>query len=283
MVSSSVRYGVALFLGALVWSIAIPADEPYSGSDECAACHEEVVTSFRTTSHALAPGWKESRGCESCHGPGAAHIEGSGDVTRIVRLRELTAEASSKVCLECHTRKEQSFTHKSALHGIGDVACADCHDPHSRADGMLRREGVALCAECHQSIASQFELPRSHPLAMRGEGCVSCHDPHGSSSLSQLAGPGTVRCATCHVEKAGPFLYSHDVSLVDGCQSCHRIHGTSNRHLLAHERQINLCYQCHPGTTTPGFHSAPAFLNEKCTACHTAIHGSNTHPAFLEE
>jgi predicted CXXCH cytochrome family protein len=81
----------------------------------------------------------------------------------------------------------------------------------------------------------------------------------------------------------GPFLYSHDVVIVDGCASCHVVHGSPNRHLLRHQTQVNLCYECHSGSVTPGWHSAPRFLNEKCTACHTAIHGSNTNPLFLEE
>ncbi|NIN09987.1 MAG: cytochrome C, partial [Gemmatimonadales bacterium] len=87
----------------------------------------------------------------------------------------------------------------------------------------------------------------------------------------------------CHFDKAGPFLYDHDVVMVDGCASCHEVHGSPNRHLLKHEPQVNLCYQCHSASVTPGWHSAPRFLNEKCTACHTAIHGSNTNPFFLEE
>jgi predicted CXXCH cytochrome family protein len=73
------------------------------------------------------------------------------------------------------------------------------------------------------------------------------------------------------------------VVIVDGCASCHVVHGSPNRHLLRHQTQVNLCYECHSGSVTPGWHSAPRFLNEKCTACHTAIHGSNTNPLFLEE
>ncbi len=85
------------------------------------------------------------------------------------------------------------------------------------------------------------------------------------------------------MDKEGPFLYEHDVSIVDGCRACHTVHGSANRHLLTDARQINLCYKCHPATQTPGFHNASAFLNEKCAACHTAIHGSNTNEFFLEE
>ena len=109
------------------------------------------------------------------------------------------------------------------------------------------------------------------------------HDPHNAVPLRRSIGFGNESCTKCHSEKAGPFVYNHDVYLIDGCQGCHVVHGSPNRHLLRHERQANLCYECHSGDVTPGSHSAPRFLNEKCEACHTAIHGSNTNEFFLEE
>lgn len=280
-------YGKILFLAATVallgWAAMARAGGEYAGSDTCATCHEEVAKSFRMTAHAGAPGWDAEKGCEACHGPGAAHVDGEGDLAEIVRLKELAPGESSRICLECHTRQEANFKHRSSIHGLADVGCIDCHDPHNRAEKQLRKDGPALCADCHQIVVSQFDLPRSHPLPPKGRSCVTCHAPHGATSQRVLEGFGNITCGECHFEKAGPFLYSHDVALVDGCQACHSIHGTSNRHLLKHERQINLCYQCHPGTTTPAFHSATNWLNEKCTACHTAIHGSNTNALYLEE
>ena len=89
-------------------------------------------------------------------------------------------------------------------------------------------------------------------------------------------------CGDCHFEKVGPFVYNHDTQIVDGCVACHENHGSTNRHLLRHESQVNLCYECHSASFTPGWHSAPRYVNQKCTSCHTAIHGSNTDQFFLE-
>ncbi len=51
---------------------AAPAAAPaeYAGMDTCVACHEEVVTAFKTTPHMAS-----AKGCEGCHGPGKDHAE----------------------------------------------------------------------------------------------------------------------------------------------------------------------------------------------------------------
>lgn len=255
----------------------------YVGSETCSACHADVFEAMQGGAHAIAPGWDAETACESCHGPGEAHVESGGEASTIVNLGELPPLEASAACVTCHKRQESHFKVGQSIHRLGDVGCNDCHSPHSSAEGMLETPASELCASCHQAIALQFELPRSHPLDDQGDGCVSCHNPHGTRSLRTSTPLFDQTCSDCHVEKAGPFIYAHDTSIVDGCSGCHEVHGSPNRHLLKHEPQVNLCYQCHSASVTPVWHSAPRFLNEKCTACHTAIHGSNTNPYFLEE
>lgn len=264
--------GVALTLGVAL------ADEERVGSETCAACHEDVAKAFQATAHAMAPNWDAEAGCESCHGPGAEHAESGGEVP-LIRFPELSPREASQRCLTCHNRQEKHFASRMSLHGLGDVGCTDCHSAHLTTEHLLRKTSPALCADCHGSVASQFELPRAHPV----EDCVQCHEPHATTALRSDRPLFEQTCGECHFEKTAPFIYSHDVVMVDGCAACHEVHGSSNRHLLKHEPQVNLCYQCHSASVTPTWHSAPRFLNEKCTACHTAIHGSNTSPFFLEE
>ena len=258
----------------------LPAEEEaYEGAETCAACHEEVVAAFAKTAHAVAPGWNDETGCESCHGSGTEHVEGGGGTETILRFADLTPREASAQCMDCHQRQESHFSAVQSIHRLGDVGCNDCHNPHSTADGMLEKTGRELCGDCHGAIASQFDLPRAHPI----DDCASCHEPHATRALRSSKSLFQQTCGNCHFEKTEPFLYPHDVLLVDGCASCHEVHGSPNRHLLKHGPQVNLCYQCHSASVTPGWHSAPRFLNEKCTACHSAIHGSNTSPFFLEE
>lgn len=253
-----------------------------SAGEACADCHLDVDAQFQMTAHATAPGWNAAQACSSCHGPGEAHSE-STDPADIVRPSTLDPLAASEICLSCHKIKHSGFQFGQSIHKMSDVSCIDCHDPHSTADQMLPKGGVDLCATCHETILAEFRLARSHPLSDSDAGCANCHNPHGSKNVRSLGTFGNEACGACHFEKAGPFLYYHDVTNIDGCRSCHRVHGSPNRHLLTDTRQINLCYRCHSAAFTPGFHSAATFVNEKCTACHTAIHGSNTNPFFLEE
>jgi DmsE family decaheme c-type cytochrome len=245
-------------------------------------CHEDVVKAFQRTAHAMSKGWDMATGCQACHGQGDAHIEGGGDAEAIIRPQMLPPRESSDLCLSCHARHEKQFTTRQSSHRLNEVGCLDCHEAHHAGDNLLRLEGAELCSTCHQPVAAHMELPRSHPMAADGPGCVDCHEPHGARDL-RASPTATARvCAECHFEKAGPFVYDHGM-LVDGCASCHETHGSTNRHLLRHESQANLCYECHGAGATPGWHSAQSFVNEKCTACHTAIHGSNTSQLFLED
>ena len=284
------RFGAALILLALV-SVAprsLGQDEGYAGTELCSVCHEETVEAFRMTPHATAHGWNAERGCESCHGPAEAHAD-SGDPDEMVAFRDLTPRESSERCLECHRREQKQFNARRSIHHLADVACTNCHSAHSTAPNLIDRLSVETCGGCHQGVVAQFALPRTHPLPetgrRRGEAteipksisCEGCHEPHAHNSPRANAAMGLAQygCVKCHTDKAGPFLYPHDVSLVDGCTGCHQLHGSPNRHLLTHAKQENLCYECH------NRHSAAGF-DQKCTACHTAIHGSNTNPAFRE-
>lgn len=53
-------------------------------------------------------GWKtERQGCESCHGPGKAHVDGGGDKSKIRTFENETAKQISENCLACHAGKEE--------------------------------------------------------------------------------------------------------------------------------------------------------------------------------
>ena len=84
--------------------------DKYVGSETCQACHEDQFKQFSGTKHsklANLEGWKDKvQGCESCHGPGKDHVEGSGDKTKIISFKNKNSKEISETCLTCHAGKE---------------------------------------------------------------------------------------------------------------------------------------------------------------------------------
>src|SRR5437763_16990916 len=104
------------------------APTDYVGSETCQACHEDQFNSFAKTKHAKLAhaGWKaEKQGCESCHGPGKAHVEGDGDKTKIRTFEKETPKQKSEACLTCHAGKEDHNNYRRGEHWRNDVACVD--------------------------------------------------------------------------------------------------------------------------------------------------------------
>jgi DmsE family decaheme c-type cytochrome len=138
----------------------------------------------------------------------------------------------------------------------------------------------AACTTCHQDTAASFTLPSHHPVREGGLSCVSCHDPHGSDGVRQLA--KTERCVSCHPSQRGPFVFEHAPAIED-CTNCHVPHGSASRR-LAELPSPSLCLQCH--TLADTRHAQDAAVGARvsgaalrnCVACHAAIHGSHNDP-----
>src|SRR5579864_5875663 len=88
-----------------------PASDPpvdptqYVGSETCKTCHEDIFKNFEKTPHwktTLGHKGERGQGCEACHGPGKAHVEGGGDKTKIFVFAGAEPEKVSKRCMSCH-------------------------------------------------------------------------------------------------------------------------------------------------------------------------------------
>src|ERR1700734_2671470 len=115
---------------------AAPSSEAskYVGAETCKTCHEEIYNSWEKTPH-----WKTTldtkggpshQGCEGCHGPGAAHVAGGGDKSKIFVFAGHSTKEIDDRCMTCHAT---SIEHKNAVnsvHGQNDVSCISCHSPH---------------------------------------------------------------------------------------------------------------------------------------------------------
>jgi len=259
--------------------------EDFVGSETCKTCHEDQFNSFAKTAHAKLSkaGWKaEKQGCESCHGPGKAHVEGGGDKTKIRTFENESPKQISEGCLQCHAGKEEHNNYKRGEHWRNDVACTDCHSPHftkhlaeklagtpqGKTDApssllpvgpfsahsndlappkMLVKSEPQLCMTCHNETKGQFTQPFHHRVLEGAMKCSDCHNPHGGfeSKQSRLNTGADAACMKCHADKQGPFVFEHAPAKVEGCVICHSPHGASNAKLLKRNNVNQLCLECH--------------------------------------
>src|SRR5271154_5241345 len=112
---------------AMAWAIGIalaaPAPPPqaagYVGDDTCTTCHEPEGKSLRATLHGKAqnartPAAKAGQSCETCHGPGQAHVD-AGDNSH---------------CLTCHSKGSHGQWN-GGVHDARNLSCATCHSVHN--------------------------------------------------------------------------------------------------------------------------------------------------------
>jgi len=262
-----------------------PSD--YVGSETCTTCHAEESKKFDSNPHAKLALEHGGTGvtCESCHGPGKAHVESGGDKTKIFDPATATAKAVDATCLGCHAGAHPNFLRSP--HAKANVSCVSCHTVHQAAPEtvLLKAKQPALCFQCHADIKPAFDMPFHHRVNEGLVKCSDCHDPHGTfgnNNLKSTADQNAI-CTKCHTETRGPFVYEHAAVKAEGCLGCHTPHGSQNARLLNMPNVNTLCNQCHSPVAAGTVHSMGAGSSEltPCISCHTYIHGSNINPAFL--
>jgi predicted CXXCH cytochrome family protein len=273
--------------------------DDYVGTETCKTCHEDHFNSFSNTAHAKlekAGRKAEKQGCESCHGPGKAHVEGGGDKSKIRTFEGESPKQISENCLQCHAGKEEHNNYRRGEHWRNDVGCTSCHSPHSstrdkeagperKAGGepsalqsistppthstdlppqkMLIKTQPQLCLTCHNETKAQFTQPFHHKVLEGAMNCSDCHNPHGGFEQKQtrLATGADAACIKCHSDKQGPFVFEHAPLKVEGCTACHTPHGAGNPRLLKRNQVQQLCLECHTNTQEIGTPNTPSFHN----------------------
>ena len=270
----------------------------YVGSDTCKSCHEDLGKHFATNPHShllaekTAVAGVEAHGCESCHGPGSAHVEGGGDVTKIIRPDKLSPRQASAICQTCHQAGERSNFHRS-MHLENGVGCTSCHSVHAAKveANLLQAASPVLCYQCHTDVRAQFGRPYRHRVNEGLIQCSDCHNEHGGDMPHQLRTSADQNqvCYKCHAEKRGPFVYEHVPVKTEGCTSCHTPHGSTNPRLLKVAQVNILCLQCHtlsannvPSQPPIGPAHSQVQKYQACTECHQFIHGSNFSEVFFK-
>jgi DmsE family decaheme c-type cytochrome len=231
--------------------------------------------------------------CESCHGPGQAHVESGGDAKKILQLSKASPRTVDATCIGCHAGAHPDFARSP--HGKADVSCTSCHSIHAPGSevNLLKLAQPMLCYTCHTDVRSTFNQPFHHKVNEGLIKCSDCHDTHGTFQQKQLrtTADQSAVCMKCHTETAGPFAYEHPVVKIDGCVSCHSPHGSPNPRLLNVPNVNALCLQCHSATNAGAFPNTVSPLGPAhnqstqyvaCTNCHSQIHGSNASSVFFK-
>ncbi len=285
-----------------------PARPGYAGDAQCRICHPDLWDTFPRNAHfktIVSPIPVEiSYGCEGCHGPGQAHIEGKGDRGKVNRIAGRAANQVLDACLACHSKDFPRSNIRRSAHSTHEVACTNCHSIHRSPAPkyLLAKQQRDLCYSCHLEVKAQFSMPFRHRVDEGVMQCTDCHNPHGAFNPTwRMAGrPRLVAdsfgndesCLKCHADKRGPFVYEHPPVRVEGCESCHSPHGSPNPRLLKRPAIFTMCLECHngiPGFGKTGFGEPapvtsfhkleqPQFQN--CVTCHARIHGSNVDRRF---
>jgi len=102
----------------------------FAGSETCALCHADLANKFSSNPHselALMHGGKGIT-CESCHGPGQAHVASGGDPTKILQLSKMSPKQIDATCLGCHATAHPNFLRSD--HAKAAVSCTNCHSIH---------------------------------------------------------------------------------------------------------------------------------------------------------
>ena len=220
---------------------------------ECAGCH---VTGLETAGYTFT---EFGVGCESCHGPGAAHAADPENV-------EVFATVDDQVCGACHSRGLAPDGHVfPATYRPGDTL-TDHFTFVDDAVGVWPDGSAKLNHQQYMdwSLGSTMQqAPDMH--------CTTCHNVHEAGpGPSQLKDEETALCISCHAPQAAIVAHTpfHEAALSKrdfACSDCHMpLMATSAVTYDIHNHSL---LQPNPDGTLE--HGGLAAMPNACNNCHT--------------
>jgi DmsE family decaheme c-type cytochrome len=202
--------------GGDVSKIFNPATAPAKDVEaKCLSCHAEAHPNFTRSPHARA-----DVSCIGCH-----TIHGS-------KAEPLLKASQPALCYQCHGDVKPAFDmpfHHRVNEGL--IKCNDCHDVHGSFESNNVKSTAdqnAICTKCHTEVRGPFVYEHA---AVKGEGCIACHTPHGSQNARLLNMPQiNTLCNQCHSPVAAGTIHGMSAGSAEltPCISCHTmIHGSN--------------------------------------------------------
>ena len=155
---------------------ATSAGSGYAGTDTCVTCHDPEGQSITHSQHGQAKNPRSpaaTLGCESCHGPGQAHVDDDAK-GHIKKFKELKPAEVSETCPTCHNRGTHAGW-EASTHAARNLSCTTCHSVHTpkSAQSQLKKPTeTQVCATCHRLQVTKTERAVAH-MPVR-EGKMSC-------------------------------------------------------------------------------------------------------------
>ncbi|MGG5820446.1 tetratricopeptide repeat protein [Falsiroseomonas sp. HW251] len=243
----------------------------------CASCHSTgLVRGFDRATGRYDTTWSEiAVGCESCHGPGAAHLawaqagapadrpngiaalrnrEGGwrfaeGDTRGIARWEGPPRRAAAQLdaCASCHSRARPLVA--DPLPGSRFL---DTHAPVLLDAGLYHADG-----QIQGEVFEWGSFVQSR-MARAGVVCGDCHEPHGG----RLRAEGNAVCAQCHLPARFDTAahHRHEAGSPGAqCASCHMPQAT----YMGVDRRHDHAFRV-PRPDIAAATGAP----DACTSCH---------------
>ena len=247
--------------------------EPYQDDSSCLSCH---VTGPGAPAEVVLQEGKDLRmvGCESCHGPGAQHIDAAQrfvlattDDAQLEQQikRTIVKTPRDDACLRCHTRQSHG-AHPAFQASLplppGATAAAgrvDRQTPTTQAFGFNQTRYIAgysvkTCGSCHYDQYLRWKNDNHSGIGamlpvkyVADSSCRSCHPAEAASSTS-VAGANArpahlgIACESCH----GPARehVQFNVRYIHGPPLGVALEGAA-RASIRKGRPVATCLQCH--------------------------------------
>ncbi|MBY6224836.1 tetratricopeptide repeat protein [Ferrimonas balearica] len=161
----------------------------------CADCHStNLDKGYQAADDSFATTWHElSVGCQSCHGPGQAHIDWAGEEAEkraqtpgkglSLSLGTMPGPQLAEQCARCHSRRQTVGVGPQPGQPLLNSALPSLLSPGLyHADGQIQGEVY---------VYGSFAQSRMH---QQGVSCTDCHEPHTSA----LRFEGNALCTQCH-------------------------------------------------------------------------------------
>lgn len=232
-----------------------------TAAQACGTCHEEDSTA--SVEHRFRASVEPRELCLRCHKVdqadefihepyGSANCISCHDPHGGEQKNFLLTEQVEDLCISCHPSDAVAVPHQPREKGD----CLSCHESHSsRHEHLLLRQEGELCSACHrefrdflaENIVETNLIAGVHP-ALLTEGCLACHQAHGSERHAMMRDDLKTNCQRCHSDLSAGIEEAEVVHAAFGedesCILCHTPHASAFDGLLAATPE-QVCFQCH--------------------------------------